>query len=147
MIDTRLPSGHITKVLRRKLDGITSQLKSFVRPPPAPAPAPQEDLYDDRAQRENARRRAMGQKQRELVLSHRVSRADLPLFVIRATGSLREQDAADYGWGAVARVVGVRDVPGDHLTLFKGAHEDGFVRALDAALTGLGAELGRMGAR
>jgi thioesterase domain-containing protein/acyl carrier protein len=141
IIDTRLPAGSITKLLRRKLGGIKSQLKSLVRPQVVVA-APREALYDDRAQRERARRRVMGERQRALVLSHRFARADVPLFVIRADDSVREPDAPDYGWGAVARVVGVRDTGGDHLTLFKGAHEDGFVRALDEALKQLHAALG-----
>jgi thioesterase domain-containing protein len=140
IIDTRLPAGSVTKILRRKLDGIKSQLKALVRPP-VPAAEPREALYDDLAQRENARRQAMGERQRSLVLSHRFAPADVPLFVIRAEATVREQDAADYGWGAVARVVGVRNTGGDHLTLFKGAHEAEFVRALDEALSRVSTEL------
>jgi thioesterase domain-containing protein/acyl carrier protein len=138
IIDTRLPAGSITKVLRRRLGDIKSQLKSLVMPPPI-VEAPGEALYDLRAAHENERRRAMGQRQRELVARHRFARANVPVFVIRATDSLREQDAPDYGWGKVARVVGVQDTRGDHLNLFKGVNEEGFVHAMDEALTRLAA--------
>jgi thioesterase domain-containing protein/acyl carrier protein len=140
IIDTRLPAGSITKVLRRKLEDLKSQLRSLVRPT-VTVEAPQEALYDVRARHENARRRVMGKNQRALVMRHRFARADVPVFVIRAHQSVREQDAPDYGWGAVAQVVGVRGTDGDHLNLFKGEHEDGFVQALDEALTRLAAEL------
>jgi thioesterase domain-containing protein len=138
IIDTRLPAGSITKVLRRRLGDIKSQLKSLVMPPPN-VEAPGEALYDLRAAHENERRRAMEQRQRALVARHRFAQADVPVFVIRANGSLREQDAPDYGWAKVARVVGVQDTRGDHLNLFKGVNEEGFVHAMDEALTRLAA--------
>jgi thioesterase domain-containing protein len=140
IIDTRLPAGSITKVLRRKLEDLKSQIRSLVRPTVI-VEAPHEALYDVRARRENARRQVMGKNQRALVMRHRFARGDVPVFVIRAHQSVREQDAPDYGWGAVTQVVGVRGTDGDHLNLFKGEHEDGFVQALDEALTQIAAEL------
>jgi thioesterase domain-containing protein len=146
IIDTRLPAGSITKVLRRKLEDLKSQIRSLVRPAVI-VEAPHKALYDVRARRENARRQVMGKNQRALVMRHRFARGDVPVFVIRAHQSVREQDAPDYGWGAVAQVVGVRGTDGDHLNLFKGEHEDGFVQALDEALTQLAAELNASRAR
>jgi len=79
-------------------------------------------------------RRKMLMNQRLIGRSHMPRPTDVPTFLIRAKASWRESDTEDYGWSAVARVVGTSSVPGDHITLFKGANEAPFVAALNEAL-------------
>jgi thioesterase domain-containing protein/acyl carrier protein len=140
ILDTRLPPGGVTRALRLRLDGLRARLRSIVRPAEPELP-PENPLYDDRALRENARRRVMGDHQRALVTGHRPAKAGVPIVVLRALGSVRDVDAPDYRWSDVGRVLTVTDTAGDHLSLFKGRNEPAFVAALDHALTRLRADL------
>jgi thioesterase domain-containing protein len=135
ILDTRLPSGGVTKALRRQLNEMRDRLRLLVRPAEEPQMPPDSGLHDGPSLREMTRRHVMGEQQRALVLRHRPSRADVPLVVLRARKSVGEQDVADYRWSRVGRVLGSMDTPGDHLTLFKGRNEAEFVLALDRALS------------
>jgi amino acid adenylation domain-containing protein len=142
MLDTRARPGG-TEALRRRIQGVKSRIKAILRPAAELEPIPQTAPDDDPALRDAARRSVMERNQRALVSRYRPRKTAVPIVVIRARGSLREGDPADYRWSKVGHVLGTTDVNGDHLSLFKGPNEDDFVAALDWALSLLRSDMDR----